>query len=582
MSKLSIDQKTIEGLFSDKKTDFLIPDYQRPYAWEIKECQQLWEDIFGFAFPDDDYEKFNNDDEYYLGTIVTFKNEDSKKLEVIDGQQRLTTLMLLLRAFYSKFGNMKDKNSVSTRETIGKCLWKGDEFGNLNIDVLKIDSEVATDNDKEEFLTILRNGEAPADKMKSNYAKNYRFFEEKIAEFLNNYPSFFPYLPNRILKNCILLPIEAESQDTALRIFSTLNNRGLPLSDADIFKSEFYKKFSKLGRKDEFINRWKELEEKCNKYFNPISGTPMDELFSRYMYYERAKMNITKSTTEALRTFYSRDSYKLLNEGTMDNLELLMDFWKDVLDQSEERFSSEVIRQLYVLEYAPNGMWTYFLSVYFMHYKYENNMLDNEKLYLFLRKIVAFIWAYAVTNPGVNALRTPVYKEMNNIINDIDVEFNEAKFDEEKTKIALQSFNYLNGRPITKSMLVWWAMSTPEQAVPDLSTRFEIEHIYARNRNDKENTLSRASNVELLGNKSILEKRINIRASDYRFEDKKKYYRGYINKRNEPKPGTIIKELENYANDSLKNDFNETDIKNRTSEILDSFIEYIRSEELFK
>ena len=266
MSKLSIDQKTIEGLFSDKKTDFLIPDYQRPYAWEFKECQQLWEDIFSFAFPDDDYEKFNNDDEYYLGTIVTFKNEDNKKLEVIDGQQRLTTLMLLLRAFYAKFGNMKDKNSISTRDTIGKCIWKGDEFGNLNVDVLKIDSQVATDNDKDEFLKILRDGVAPKE-MKSKYAENYRYFEGKISEFLDAFPSYFPYLPNRILKNCILLPIEAESQETALRIFSTLNNRGIPLSDADIFKSEFYKKFKKLGCKDDFINRWKVLEEKCNKYF---------------------------------------------------------------------------------------------------------------------------------------------------------------------------------------------------------------------------------------------------------------------------------------------------------------------------
>lgn len=68
MSKLSIDQKTIEALFSDKKTDFLIPDYQRPYAWEEKECQQLWDDIFSFAFPDDDYEKFNNDD------IITYQS----------------------------------------------------------------------------------------------------------------------------------------------------------------------------------------------------------------------------------------------------------------------------------------------------------------------------------------------------------------------------------------------------------------------------------------------------------------------------------------------------------------------------
>lgn len=581
MSKLSIDQKTIEALFSDKKTDFLIPDYQRPYAWEFKECQQLWEDIFSFAFPDDDYEKFNNDDEYYLGTIVTFKNEDNKKLEVIDGQQRLTTLMLLLRAFYAKFGNMKDKNSVSTRETIGKCIWKGDEFGNLNVDVLKIDSQVATDNDKDEFLKILRDGAAPKE-MKSKYAENYRYFEGKIIEFLDEFPGYFPYLPNRILKNCILLPIEAESQDTALRIFSTLNNRGIPLSDADIFKSEFYKKYNKLGKKDDFINRWKVLEEKCNSYFHPISGTPLDELFTRYMYYERAKMDITKSTTEALRTFYSRDKYRLLNETTMDNLEDLMDFWKDVLDQSDDRFSPEVIRQLFILEYAPNGMWTYFLSVYFMQNKDSENNLDNDKLLAFLKKITAFIWAYAVTNPGVNALRTPVYKEMNNIIHGKEVEFKEAKFDEVKTKNAFKSFNFINGRPITKSMLVWWAMNTPEQSVPEVATIFEIEHIYARNRNDKEHTLSKASNIELLGNKAILEKRINIRASDYRFEDKKKYYLGYTNKRNEPKEGTVVKELENFANDSSRTDFNEQDILTRTDSILESFFDYLKDENLYE
>lgn len=61
------------------------------------------------------------------------------------------------------------------------------------------------------------------------------FFVEKIDAFLSNYPSYFAYFPARVLNNCVLLPIEAESQNTALRIFSTLNDRGKPLSDADIF-----------------------------------------------------------------------------------------------------------------------------------------------------------------------------------------------------------------------------------------------------------------------------------------------------------------------------------------------------------
>lgn len=84
------------------------------------------------------------------------------------------SLMLLLRAFYARFGNMRDDNSVSTRENIERCIWKTDEFGKPNKTALKIDSEVATDNDKNEFLEM--------------------------------FPGYFSYLPTRILNNCILLP----------------------------------------------------------------------------------------------------------------------------------------------------------------------------------------------------------------------------------------------------------------------------------------------------------------------------------------------------------------------------------------
>lgn len=179
MSKLNIDQKTIAGLFADKKSDFLIPDYQRPYAWEDTECQTLWEDIFTFAFPDNDCTKFDSDsDEYFLGPIVTFKN-DNNKMEVIDGQQRLTTLMLLLRAFYEKFGNMQDENSKKTRENLEKCIWKTDEFGTPDKSKLKIDSEVATDNDKDEFLNILKSGAAPATMMIMKKPTKFPFASEK-------------------------------------------------------------------------------------------------------------------------------------------------------------------------------------------------------------------------------------------------------------------------------------------------------------------------------------------------------------------------------------------------------------------
>lgn len=574
MSKLNVDQKTVKQLFEDKKADFLIPDYQRPYAWGETECLTLWEDIFAFAFPDNDKNKFNSDnDEYFLGPIVTFKNEDGK-MEIIDGQQRLTTLMLLLRAFYAKYGNMQDEESKATRETIEKCIWKTNEFGKPNLSALKIDSEVATDSDKDEFLSILKSGNAP-NTMKSNYAVNYRFFQSKIDEFLGSYPGYFSYLPIRILNNCILLPIEAESQDTALRIFSTLNDRGLPLSDADIFKAQFYKFYSAKGEKDSFIKKWKALEELCEKIFHPISGTPMDELFTRYMYFERAKMGIKSSTTEALRKFYEKDSYKLLkNDVILENLIILANFWNDISNQNVERFSDKVLRRLFVLNYAPNGMWTYFVSVYFMQNKDADGLLDNEKFYEFLEKITAFIWTYAITNPGVNALRTPVYAEMIKIVEGNAIEFASYKFDEKIVKRLFDTFEFNNSRPITKSILAWWALHNETQPLLSLETVFEIEHIFARNRQDKEKSLKNPKNIEVLGNKSILEKKINIRASDYRFSDKKKYYLGYTNARGQVKDGTKVQELLDLA--SSHTDFIESDIENRTAKIVDTFVEFLR------
>ncbi|MFR8087553.1 MAG: DUF262 domain-containing protein [Lachnospirales bacterium] len=573
MSKLNIDQKSVRTLFSDKKADFLIPDYQRPYAWGEKECQTLWDDLFFFAFPDNDCDQFQSDsDEYFLGPIVTFKNNEGK-MEIIDGQQRLITLLLLLRAFYDRYGKMLDDKAIKTSKLIEQCIWKTDEFGDPDRDALKIDSEVITEKEKEEFLTILKTG-IVSEKEDNKYANNYRFFQRKVAEFLNTYPDWFSYFPIRIMNNCILLPIEAESQDTALRIFSTLNDRGKPLSDADIFKAQFYKFYSVRNQKETFIKKWKELEVLCDTIFHSTTGTPMDEIFTRYMYYIRAKQGIRSSTTEALRKFYEKNAYALLkSEQTFDDIIDLAEFWNDVENQSVDRFSDRVLRRLFVLNYAPNGMWTYFVSVYYMAYRDENGMLADKAFYEFLTKTIAFIWAYAVVNPGVNALRTPIFAEMIHIVNREQVTFSEFPFYAQQVENAFNHYDFKNNRTITKSMLTWWAFQNPNQKLASLETAFEIEHIYARNRYEKEHSLSNPRNIEVLGNKALLEKRINIRASDYRFNDKIKYYKGFENTRKQRKEGTNIKELLELADSVM--DFAEAEIVQRNSKILFEFLAYM-------
>ncbi len=464
-----------------------------------------------FSFPNDDCDQFVDDEEYFLGPIVTFKNRN--QMEVIDGQQRLTTLMLLLRAFYNKLGSMKDSRSKRMKEDIEKCIWRANEFGEFETSALKINSQVATDEDKEEFIAILKDGQGIG--KKSRYAKNFNFFVEKIDAFLSNYPSYFAYFPARVLNNCVLLPIEAESQNTALRIFSTLNDRGKPLSDADIFKAQLYKYYSSFGKKDEFIETWKNLDKITSEVFHPIYGTPLDELFT-----------------------------------------------------------------LFVLSYAPNGMWTYITSVYFMYHRDENDEIEENAFCRFLDCITAFIWAYAITNPGVNSLRTPVYAEMVKIIKGEEVTFSDFKFSEERYRAQITNYVFNNSRAITKSMITWWAFQHDNQSLLSLETRFDIEHIYARNRRDKEKSLSNPQNVEILGNKVLLEKRLNIRASDYRFVDKVKYYKGFTTANGQEKNGSQIVELAEISNSY--SDFTETDIINRNSKIIDSFVNFLRVNQLLK
>lgn len=157
------------------------------------------------------------------------------------------------------------------------------------------------------------------------------------------------------------------------------------------------------------------------------------------------------------------------------------------------------------------------------------------------------------------------------MVNGADVTFSKYKFHRDIFASVFNNNSFYNQRPITKSMLAWWAFQNPKQKLLPLDVPLEIEHIYARNRREMGRAISPES-LELLGNKSLLEKRINIRASDYRFADKVKYYRGYSNSKGE-KPGTGIQELVSLSNEI--SDFTEENIAKRNSGILDGFLGFL-------
>ncbi len=133
----------------------------------------------------------------------------------------------------------------------------------------------------------------------------------------------------------------------------------------------------------------------------------------------------------------------------------------------------------------------------------------------------------------------------------------------------LNSFMFSGNRPITRSMLVWWAFNNDHQELFTQGTKLEVEHIYAKNR------VPVPENIGALGNKSILEK-INIRASDYRFKDKANYYLGLIPR----KLGTKIYELTEMA--KTKIDFDSHDIAERNQKMFDTFMDFVAGNNLLR
>ena len=569
MNKISGETKTIFNLLGEEGRGFLVPEYQRQYSWTERECERLWGDLWDFAFPRGNPDEYIEDKgrPYFLGSVVMFVNEaDDGRMEIIDGQQRITTLLLLLRAFYSRLGDGKDDATRGFKQNIERCFWRTDKMMNTVCGDMKLLSKVATDDKISEFNGIINTGVAPANS-KSNYAVNFRYFQQMVDAI--NPPGYFDIFLRRILTCCVLLPITTDCREAALRVFTTLNDRGLPLSDADMFKSVLYRIYDDDGKRDYFVSAWSALEDNCGKAF-PKSKSPATEIFTQYMHIQRAKAGVSDTTTKGVRVYYAENGYSSFDMAFFEDIKALSSFWRSVGDRSPTDFSPEIQRRLFVLGFAPNAMWTYLVSAWFCANAEAGGIgADRWEVFdAFLRKITAFIWAYTILTPGTNQLRAPVYSELIKIVRGRPCDFSEYLFDERKLSLAIDAFSFSNSRPITRAMLAWWAMHNPSQAVPPRSTTFHVEHIYSVKRNEL-HPLSSPDLVDSLGNKSLLEGDINIPASAYPLADKKAYYNGRCGGCRK----TCINELLAIAE---KGDFAEKDIMERSGKIRDEFLEELR------
>lgn len=514
---IEINKKSVkEFLDAGKKQKFVIPEYQRPYAWREEEVQTLFDDLV-------EYTQERIDSPYFLGTIVSYTNGD-KEQEIIDGQQRITTLCLLLRALYTKIEKMdhtKARNNFISQ--IEPALWETDELsGEADKSKTLLESRVFESEYNDILNHILSTGIADKD-AKDNYTMNYLLLQNLIDEYAKDEPLTFYHMINNILNKSIVLPIKADSQDTALTIFSTLNDRGLPLSDADIFKAKIYNNIKDTTARNTFIKKWQEVSAGAE-----YAEESIQRLFYYYMFYLRAKGNDRKTTTPGLRKYYSSNNFiRLYDLDLMDDLSAILNFWSVVNNKEEiddEPWSSnfEILKVLDILTSYPNEFWKYPVITYYLCYKDSDNFED--KFLFFLRKLFVNLCSRYIVTPTINAVKQNILNLNSEIINSDEPKFEFKAVDQNIIKVELKNPHRNVIRMLLK--LLAYDEGLQDELLPE---KWEIEHILPRKWHDSyfPNSSDEEVNevVEHLGNKIPFEKRLNIVASNGYFEKKKALYK---------------------------------------------------------
>lgn len=556
MAELHVSKKSISKLFSDMQDKkFIIPDYQRPYKWTLEKCETLWNDIENFANTD-----AKKGADYFLGTIVSFKNgEDS---EIIDGQQRITSFFLLLRAFYRKLEVMTEDDDVRGLKTqIEPCIWDINPISTKVSDKTKIHiiSEVATEEDNETFHKILETG-LSSDNATDDYSVNYRFFKKQCDDYAEINPMQWKQLCITILQKCIILPIECDTSEVALTIFSTLNDRGLPLSDSDIFKAQIYRNLPTVQTRKEFTNKWKELTQICKE-----AKVSIDDIFRYYTHILRARNN-DKSKEVGLRKFYAEEQYKRLKEPLiMEEIMSLAEFWRyinsDIESESNNYEISKTARKyLQCLNCYPNEYWKYPISVFFL--KHRNSAKFDVDFIKVLKKHIAFLFAKFIDAPSVNAIKDDIYGTCIAIQNEDNFNF---RFTVNEEQLGGKIDGHSSSR-LSRALLLLHAYLHTNQLelIPDT---FDIEHIFPKKWQDTNyngwNIDDAMLNLDRFGNKIVFEKKLNIQAGNGYFGVKKqKYNISNI---------AVVKDLSNYhKSDWVKEDINSREIQFK-SDLLNFF-----------
>jgi len=599
-----MEYTALTDVFGEKLT-YVIPPYQRPYSWDClgkseknNQINIMWDDIYSF---------FNDKHKglYFMGSMVLIPNEKEERIfEVIDGQQRLTSMTLLIvamRCFLIKVKkktiqfddklldfiseiirdvekvvfNKEFKGVIETTKKVK--IEKSAEFDYDNVlkDVLECSNipknedfkakyKFVTDEQKKIILRYYKNREYFEDRLQESFLTDNRFTEKDFIK-LNN---FFDFLKTKIS----FVIIKAKDFEFAYRIFETLNNRGLPLSNKDLFRNFMIEQFDAIRneKKDiEPIKKWNELDANYEL---------KEDFIGRWVESKKAgqqklsAFNDLKETIFNSNNFYSDD-----NLISKRKIEFLYDDFKEDLAYYTLINKPEIIENINVrnriifLHNCGNNRYSINLLLsLFRYFKYLGG--ENNEMVEFLKVYERFI-LYILLHPSKRFSSGPIYKAIS-LLNSNNYELAKSEIEEKTNNEELEKFikGKITDNTIAKLLIskyIWHSQTYKQNDVISQTLYFDkatLEHIVPQKPETNSNWVNdfsvgfREEYTYKLGNMTLLTLSLNAGANNHDFSKKKIYYE---------------KTNFSFTTDIIKDVISESEIRDRQIKITNGILEDI-------
>ena len=506
--KASIE--SLKKVLCDDERFYQIPDYQRPYSWDKDNVSDLISDLVTSYIN-------NIEENYFCGSLVLVQG-DKGRLDIIDGQQRVTTFTILacvIRDLYYDILDEKQKDYIKLsiqdkyENTKRKLKFLTNDKYQLDFEetVLKKINFVSNKNDYEK------------DFPKNRYLQNAHFIRDNIKENFGNFNidvnKFVIWLYEKIVLTTILCP----NADSAIRIFNVLNDRGMPLSPIDILKSSLMQRILNEEDKNTFKVSWEAIITKLE--FDDIA---FEDMLNSYLYYKLGDNPSVRIDTELM------DIFK--KENKLENpLEIISEIKK--FSDSYIEILTLKNKYIFCLKYLKHRIyWTSILaSAKFVKYK------DFDKLIKYLMAYYYQNWIAGKTVANIKQTSFNIIKSIkkDDNIDEIVKLMQENLKKYETTNMFENELNINNHyeRNWAKPLLIlveyfWTDSQNEQQSFIPLSSKLHLEHILPQTTNEFWNNIFTIEQREIwtnsLANLVLLSLRKNIQAQNYDFNSKKEAY----------------------------------------------------------